>query len=275
MNRIVITGLIAPFLALPAQSALADTRTRISLETGMEYFTGNYGSSQPTDISYFPVTCKIQGHDWAMKVTVPYLEITGAVHVVNGVGQTLPASTSARQVRSGLGDVSLSASETILDGGTRGPSAIVTGKMKLATASNTKGLGTGRNDYALETTLLNPMDRLTPFGTVGYKKYGSPADYKLNNVFYGSLGGNYRIGQSTNGGMMYIASQKVMDNRAPRSELLFFASHTLEKKWKVQGYLLRGLTSSVPKWGGGIHVSYNFEVVHDPVKTNPSGAGES
>jgi hypothetical protein len=243
----------------------------------LEYYTGKYGTNHSTDIFYIPVTCKVQNRDWTVKMTVPYLEITGANNVVDRLGLTTGIATHSHTVRAGMGDLLVSASHNALDGGANEISVRLTGKVKFATADSSKGLSTGKNDYAFESTVFKPSDTVTTFGTLGYKKYGTPATYKLNDVFYGSLGGSYKFSPDTSGGAMFYAGQRVMDNRANRSEVLIFVNHTLGRKWKTQGYLLKGFTQSVPNWGGGVMVDYVIEMKQQQTTTGfvPRGSGEA
>src|SRR5271169_2766734 len=106
-NAILAASLIAPLVIVPVHSAYAAEGGKFSLETGMDYNTGKYGGTQSTDILYIPVTGKYQGQSWTLKLTVPYLRITGpgnVIDVINGVAP--PGSfTTAPVTRSGLGDV--------------------------------------------------------------------------------------------------------------------------------------------------------------------------
>ena len=260
MKDAISVSLISILFLASIHVVHAEVNTKITLETGVEYYTGKYASDHSTDILYIPVTGKIKGKEWTLKMTIPYLEITGASNVVNGLGQTTETVTHSHIVRSGMGDWVLSATRNIFNGGSGSFVVNLTGKVKLATADSSKGLGTGENDYAVESSLFKPSGSFTSFGTLGYKTYGSPAAYKLNNVFYGSLGGSYRFNPETSGGAMLIAGQKIMANRSNRAEVLLFASHILGKQWKAQGYLLKGFTNSVPNWGGGVLVEYIIEM---------------
>lgn len=260
MKNAISASLTVIFFLGSIHAVHAEVNTKLTLETGLEYYTGKYGTFHSTDILYIPVIGKIQGRDWALKMTIPYIEITGASNVVNGLGQTTGTATHSHVVRSGMGDWILAGTHNVYNGGSGSFVVNLTGKAKLAMADSSKGLGTGKNDYAVESTLFKPSGRLTSFGTFGYKYYGSPAAYKLNNVFYGSLGGSYKFNQATSGGAMFIAGQRVMANRSNRAEMLLFASHAPGRQWKTQGYLLKGFTNSVPDWGGGILVEYITEM---------------
>jgi hypothetical protein len=258
MKDVQFVSLLISLYLASIQTVRAEVNNKFTLETGLEYYSGKYGTNQATDILYVPVTGKVQGKDWTLKLTIPYLEITGANTVVDRLGQTVAVASNNRSVRSGMGDWIVAATRNVYNGGSGGFAVNLTGRAKFATADSAKGLGTGANDYALETTVFKPYESLTTFGTLGYKNYGSPATYKLNDVFYGSLGGSYKFDQYTNGGAMLIASQRVMASRSNRAEVLLFVSHSLAKQWKTQGYVLKGFTNSVPDVGGGVLVDYVF-----------------
>ena len=263
-HAVFSVSLIAVFCLASIQGVYADANTKMSLETGLEYYTGKFGTDHPTDILYVPVTGKIHSKEWTLKMTIPYIEITGANNVVGRLGQTVGTATHTHIVRAGMGDWVVSATRNIFNNGYNGFALNLTGKVKIAMADSAKGLGSGKNDYALETTLFRPSRRFTTFGTLGYKNYGSPEAYTLNNVFYGSLGGSYRFNRTTSGGAMLVAGERIMANRSNRAEAIFFFSHKLGKQWKTQGYMLKGFTDSVPNWGGGILIDYMFDIKQGP-----------
>ncbi len=259
-NAILAVGLVGSLSFVPIKAAHANWDGTFSLETGMDYNTGKYGGTQSTDITYVPLTAKYHGREWTLKMTVPYLQISGPANVVviNGTGGVTGVITNNRTTRSGLGDVLASASHNVYNGGTGGLMVNLTGKVKFGTASSTNGLGTGKNDYAIQADLYRITGSITTFGTFGYKVYGSPVGYTLNNVFYGTLGVSRKLGPETDGGIMLSAGQKVTTTGSSRQEVLLFISHKPEKRWKTQGYLLKGFTNSVPDWGGGATVAYLF-----------------
>jgi len=252
---ILAASLIAIFAIAPIQTAYAEESGKFSLETGMDYNTGKYGGTQSTDILYVPVTGKYQGKSWTLRMTVPYLQISGPSNVINGVGLT-GAATNTSTTRSGLGDVIAAATYNAYSGGSSGLLVNLTGKVKLGTASSAKGLGTGKNDYSLQSEVYQVQGNLTSFGTVGYKIHGAPIGYTLNDVFYGSLGGSYKFDQETNGGAMLSLGQKTTARGSSHITAIFFASHKLDKNLKVQGYVLKGFTNSVPDWGVGATIAF-------------------
>lgn len=248
---------IVAFATFPVPSAFAEENGKFSLEAGMDYNTGNYGSTQSSSILYVPVTGRYQGKSWSMKLTVPYLEISGPYNVINGIGPT-GITTVASSTRSGLGDVILAGTRNAYYGASSGLVVNLTGKIKFGTADSSKGLGTGKNDYAFQTDIYKMTGRFASFGTLGYKIYGKPAGYKLNNGYYGLLGGSYRFDKNINGGVMFALAQKSSPTGSPRMETIFFASRILDRNLKAQGYVLKGFTKSVPSWGVGASAIHLF-----------------
>jgi hypothetical protein len=257
MKNTVLAAAVITSIAV-AFPALADETQKFSLGTGVFYSTGKYGGTQSTDILYVPVTGKYQSNGWTLKLTVPYLRITGPGNVLNGVGLTGNPNAPARSTQSGLGDVIAAVSRKVYDGGASGFMVNLTGKIKLGTADSTKGLGTGQNDYALQTDLSQSTGNLTTFGSIGYKVYGSPAAYTLNNVFYGSLGVDYKFNHETNGGALLTMRQKALATGFAHREALLFLNHKFDKSWKAQGYILKGFTNGSPSLGAGGSIDYLF-----------------
>jgi hypothetical protein len=253
---ILAASILATFLAFLSQAAQADDAGKFSLETGLNYNSGKYGGTQTTNILYIPVTGKYRVGPWIFKLTVPYLRISGPLNVINGVGAT-GAGTTASSTRSGLGDVIAAATRNIYRNNS-GFMVSLTGKIKFGTADSAQGLGTGKNDYAIQSELYQLTGGLTTFGILGYKIYGNPSGYTLNNTFYGSLGVSNKFDQETSGGLMLNLGQKTTTVGSSHVEAIMFANRKIAESWKAQGYVLKGFTNSVPSFGAGLNVTYLF-----------------
>ena len=223
-----------------------------SLTTGLDYSTGKYGQAETTDILYIPFTGKYEADQYSLKLTVPYLEVTGPGNVVRDVGQIGPASASATRTRqSGLGDIVVAGTYDMYVGHANGTLVDVTAKIKFGTADEAKGLGTGKNDYALQADLYKTLGENTVFGTLGYKVLGSPAGTTLNNVFYASLGAGHQYSRETSAGLILNLQQKASATGSAQRELTAYVSHKLGKTWKAQAYAVKGFSDGSPDWGAG------------------------
>lgn len=76
-------------------------------------------------------------------------------------------------------------------------------KVKFGTASISKGLGSGENDYAFQLDAYKTLEKLTLMSTVGYRIIGNPSnsEYSLKNVWFGSIGASYKIDAENSAGL--------------------------------------------------------------------------
>lgn len=230
----------------------------VTLSTALDYSTGKYGSATTTETYYMPVGMKYEVEDWTFRATVPYVESIGPTNV-SGIGAdqiTLNSGSTTRRRVAGLGDIVLAASWSALQ---YGPWLIELGtKIKLATADEAKGLGTGKNDYSIQTELYRSLGSHTLFGTLGFKKMGDPDGVDLKDPLYASLGWSFRASPQTALGLSYDYREKLQTTSAPLSDATAFVTHKLDPNWKLQTYLSTGFTRASPDLGAGVFVFYSY-----------------
>src|SRR4051812_37794979 len=252
-------ALAAALLAATTQSApAADGVTTLS--TGLDYTTGKYGASESTDILYIPFTGKYEVGPWTAKLVVPWIRITGPANVVGAPGDTvvLEGENTGRRTASGLGDIVASAFYNVLNERSAPFGLDLGGKVKLGTADENRGLGTGKNDFSVQADAFKPIGALTPFGTLGYRWYGDPAGVNFKNVFYWSAGASYKMSQPTTVGVAYDYRPAIVDNGSHVSEATVFVSQKLNADWKVQVYGVKGFSTGSPDWGLGAVLAYSY-----------------
>lgn len=251
--------LLAALLAAAAQAAGAAEDARLTATVGTEYSKGDYGQDIDTSILAVSFAAKYEIGRWTLRASVPWLRISGPGNVVatDAGGVILPGS-GERRTDSGIGDLVLGAAYLVL----QGPSAPflldLGGKVKLPTADEKKGLGTGQADYSLYGEAFKPLAAFTPFALLGYRRYGDPPGLELDDVFYGSLGSAYRLSPQTSFGAAYDFRDRIVEGGARLSELSAFLSHRLTQQVRLQVYAVAGLADASPDAGAGLTLSYNF-----------------
>lgn len=240
-------------LGLASSIGMAHAADRTTLSAGMTYLSGDYGQASTTEILYVPFTLKHRTGPWTLKLTVPYLRISGQGGVLPDLGATGTTGTG-----SGLGDVIAGATYRAHYDTDSGLLVNVTGKVKLPTADEDKGLGTGEADYYAEVSVFKVGKTWTPFGTLGYKVIGDTATTNYNNVAYVALGTSYKVDDATSVGARAYFRQKTRDSNDPRQELSLFSSRKLSKNWKLSGHLIKGFTDASADWGVGGNIGYTF-----------------
>ncbi len=230
----------------------------LRLSSGPYYSSGDYGNTRSTEILYVPLTLNYRRGPVSLGLSVPYISITGPRNVLRGIGR-VGAATTRRGTESGLGDVLASARYHVYYNPDSGVLLDLTGKIKFGTADADRALGTGENDYALQGNLYRSIGAWTPYAGLGYKILGRSSRYRLRNVVYGNLGLSYRLSRDTDiGGSFYLA-QKSSGTGSNKKQLTVFASHDLDKTWKLQAYAIKGFTDGTPDYAAGASVIYSFD----------------
>lgn len=170
-----------------------------------------------------------------------------------GAGAAAPA---VRRTEQGFGDIVAALVYNAVNA--NGLQVDVTGKIKFATASDTKGLGSGKNDYAVQVEVEQSVGKGFVNGGVGYKWLGDPVGISLRNVVYGSIGGGFKPTGDTTVGLSYDYSQAARSGGTAPQEVSLYASQRVTKNIKLNGYLFKGLSDSSPDWGAGVNVGYTF-----------------
>lgn len=258
-TKLKITSLLMYSISMVPLSSYAEGK--LSLTSGVDYSTGKYGQSEATDITYIPFIAKYDTGNTTLKLTVPWVKITGPGDVVGG-NTPIVIGSSNRPIttESGLGDIVFSATQTIAQFGESNPLLLeLTGKVKFATASSSKGLGTGENDYIVTLDAYKSISTaVTIFGDVGYKILGDPSGINLNNVWYGSAGFAYKLSPATSAGMMMDIRQATMNTSQPLRELTVFLTHKFNANYKLQTYLTSGNTDASTDLAGGLMLGWMF-----------------
>lgn len=281
------------FSALFSANALADG---FSASVGGDYSTGKYGSGESTNVFYLPLAATYETGAFTYRVTVPWIRVTGTGDIVPGglggsgggstggvgtfgcagdsrkgaskpedngpcagVATTSTTSTSrSRSTESGLGDIVAAATYNAFDGGDTGFVVDLTGRIKFATASESKGLGSGKTDYALQVNVDKKFNGpYVSFG-LGYKWLGEPRGVSYDNVTYGSLGGGYKFSKLTTVGVSYDWATAAVDGATRPQEVSVYASHYISDQYKLSGVIYSGLSDASPDVGGGMTLSYYF-----------------
>jgi hypothetical protein len=251
--------LLALALSVPHLAA-ADDGPRLRLSTGFDYSSGDYGSDATTKILYVPITARYETGSALLKVTVPYLSIESDNCVATGGGEVIcGGSTGTSNTESGLGDVTFSATYYLLPETTNRPSVDLTGKIKLPTADEDKGLGTGEPDYSIEAELTKISGSNAVFGSLGYKVFGDPVDYDINDVLFLSVGLAHQVRSGLSVGLLYDVREATIDGRDGMNELTPYFSRRVGDRYKVLGYSVIGLSDGSADWGIGLQLSRDTE----------------
>ncbi len=274
MNKCV--GIVILFILVGIfQSATALERTRLglvkegefSLTTGLNYQQGDYGTPDSTSLWRVPISMTYRKTNFSLFASVPLLYATseGDIIVTNKTSthkkhtSTSPPSViSEQQTESGIGDIVLSSSYFFTSDFRNEISYRLTGIITLGTADETKGLGTGENDFALEGGAKKNIDEYILSGTIGYEISGDSPSFDYNNVFYGALGLTRQLAMDKQIGSSLFFSQAYSDNREAPLSLSVFYSQPVAKTRYIYLFLSKGLSDGSLDFSAGGTIQFYF-----------------
>jgi len=226
----------------------------LRLGAGFHYSSGDYGSTIDTRITTLEATARYETGRMVYRASVPWLSVKGDTGVIPGIGQAGGAPVRSGSA-SGLGDIVLSAAYSAYYDRATTLGMDLTGKVKLPTADESEGLGTGEPDFAFLVDLYRSFDRLTGFGGIGYHVMGDSAALPLENAWSANLGATYRLDDRDSVGAMLEGRQRVAPGGSRTRELTGFWMRRLEGQWRSQVYGLIGLADGSPDWGFGLSLA--------------------
>lgn len=260
----------AGLLLATAGSAHADG---FDASVGTNYSTGTYGGDITTEIWSVPLGVGYRSGNWTFRASLPWVRIDGASNVVPGAGPLLnlnpnrrgpilgpPGQQEPAVVRSsasGIGDAVLTASWAAVQ--TEAGFGLDLGaRVKLPTADEDKGLGTGATDLGVSVDVFQSLDALTLFGGLGYTNYGSTQYIRLDDALGANVGFSYALGPRSSGGVMLDYRERISRNGAAQNELTGFYNLRVGQNSRLQLYALRGLADGSPDWGAGVSLRAGF-----------------
>ena len=234
-----------------------------SVGVGANYTTGKYGTSTETKIWSVPFMARYETDVWTLKLTVPYLRVTGPANVIPEVGSVSGGrrrrtTTAPTTTESGLGDVVAAATYNAYWDSAKKRGLDLTGKIKFGTADADKGLGTGSNDESVQVDVYQTIDKLTFFADLGYTFFGHSDFVQLDNALYYGVGLSHKVDADNSVGASYDGRQRVTPGGGRQSELTAFWNRHLDRDNRLQAYLLKGFANGSPDWGFGASLLHTF-----------------
>ncbi|WP_346839964.1 hypothetical protein [Microbulbifer sp. SAOS-129_SWC] len=275
MNKKVLGSVILSMAGgLACHGAIAD---EWKYTLGTDISSGDYGDSASTDIVSTPFTVSYSPSDqWTFKASLPWVQIDGPGGVIpggdggvvvgngngngrgnngGGMGGGTTTTQTSTYSESGVGDLWLSGTYSLEPVAERWFFDL-TGKFKVPTADEDKGLGTGQTDYTLQAEAFTAMGDFTPYVTLARKFKGDLPAQEIKDVWYTSVGSGYRLNDQSSVGMSLDYQQATSDTSDPSTELFGYLNHKFSQQWSGMLYAYLGLADGSPDQGVGFQVSY-------------------
>lgn len=225
--------------------------------TGFDYSRGRYGLATATEVFSVPVELNHVSGPWIFRAIASWLKVTGpsAAALTGGGPGALTRPTSASE--SGPGDLYLDA--TYRAGAVAGDVQLdTTARVKLPTADEARGLGTGEVDYYAQLTASRTLGATTPFATLGYRVLGDSPRYQLRDGPYAGVGAHFRTGEHTVVTASVDWRSRLVADGEAGTEATLAITHDLSPRWRMMAYASAGFTDASPDAAGGLRVNYRF-----------------
>lgn len=225
---------------------------KFKLDAGLVFARGDYGLAEDTDVWLWLVNPTLESRDWRVQASVPYVRLNGPASVVGGTG-----TGAANRTADGLGDVSLTLTRLFAADQT-GWGTELGAKVKFPTADETKGLGTGEYDYAIQFDAYRAGATFTPYFNVGYQFLGSNAAYVMEDGLYATGGVLARASASTTVGLLGSWRERTFAGGDAGAEAMAFLQHTFGAGPMLKLFAMRGFTDASPDIAFGLMLGWNY-----------------
>jgi len=241
----------AGFAQNAAPATPAAPAPTIKLDTGLVYAHGTYGLPTATDIWMALVTPTVETPDWRVQASIPYIWLSGPASVVGNAGT---AATSRSE--HGIGDLTLSGTQKFTAADGWFPS--FTAKVKLPTADDAKGLGTGRTDFSVQGDVAKKFGDFTPYATLGYQFLGRSDLYPMKDGFFATVGFVTNVSDQITAGLAGNWRQPTFRGGSSAQELMAFVQQKISGDSHLQYFILHGFTDASPTFVAGVTLAWQF-----------------
>jgi hypothetical protein len=279
IGALIFWGLVAPALAQdflppdqgvekkpaapPPPEAEDDFWDRISLEGGLQLDVGKYGGKKSSAFLSLPATL---GYDYGgvvASVSVPYVIQRSHGNVVRVGGRVVRVGGKAQheaKTVGGLGDITVEAGYYVLDSQNERPYLLLDGEVKIPTADDERGLGTGSADETIRaTTGATFFNHLKLEAQLGYQFTGQPEDIPssqkdFHNAVLVGGGIGYKFNSSNTLWAKFDGATELVPHTAPYELVYFEFDHRFKNDSRLLFSVGFGLTSATP--GLSLELSY-------------------
>jgi len=255
MLTLLFAGLVS--YGNPVFAAKA-TGSTITLGSTPSFFTGTFGTSTRTNITYIPNYIKYKIDDISLKLTIPFIIVQSNGAAVSG-GTVIGTGKGASKTQGGLGDVWVEGKYALHNVFETGFDFIPYGKVKFGTADEKKGLGTGENDFELGMGVRTRVaGRWFPFGRVGYRFVGQPVNRVLDDIVTYRAGVSYALDRTNVFTVLFSGRQASQPGFSSAAEIIAAWNYKIQPNMGLQVFGDKGLSDGSPDYGIGGGLTYRF-----------------
>lgn len=272
-------ALLACILASSALSAQAGTS--LDLSTGLSYSSGEYGETTSTDVFVVPLSAKLRTGNWTFKAAVPYLRVDGPANAAvvlddsgggggdgggsgsgrdhpedDGSGSGPTGGALADRKESGFGDTSLSATYSFDRLGGSSTYLDLTGRVRLPTGDEGKGLGIDATDYGLSAEFGIDKDAGGAYLMAGRRFLGDADAFAREDGWQAGVGAWRNLGERSSIGIGYDWRESSTGTGQDPAEIYAYLSVKMSDAWKINLNGSGGLNDASADYSVGVNLTW-------------------
>jgi len=261
MRRLSLAACLIFFVAHPGWSQQQPASARMSFTIGAGYDQGDFGTSELSRALYFPFSFRYTASrfDISVSSSVARLSAPDGVRLIDGVPtQTGRGDTAFRET--GPGDLVLRSRLFLVEDqghSTSTPSITPFLRLKLPTAPEERGLGTGRTDYGFGVELDKDLGSAFVFGDLGYTVVGKVPGFGLKNRTLASFGVGKQLSDAVSVSSMLDWRRSIVAGSPDPADLVGIVSLRVGST-TISPNAFVGLTEGSSDFGLGIQMRVRF-----------------
>ncbi len=233
------------------------------------FLTGEYGGDETTDLIYLPFILKSWSRRYEFSFVVPFLHVEGPTGVFVGAGrgvQVASETSGKRESRSGPGDLLVRGEYFVVAGNLRSrPWLSVLGRVKIPTADENDGLGTGEFDWTVGVSYTQPLGRrLAGFLDISRKKVGDPPAQDFQDTTAVAAGASVRFTDRVSSYLFYDREDSILRELEDGESLNLGLSVRPGQDWRFQASIFIGLSDSREDFGAMVGMARTWDVPERP-----------
>ncbi len=234
----------------------------LGFSIGAEYSSG--GSSDElelqsdADIWLAPLSIRFYGDNGSIGLSTAYADISGTPGTFLSIGPRQIELVPGTEGVSGFTDIVLSAERSFFFEDPAWPALNLSTSVKLPTASEEDGLGSGGTDVTVTAEMFKQVGKVIPYAYVGARFRGESDTVDTRNGLQAGLGLQVPVNDRLSLSVGYDFRQASVDDGEAAHELTALAGWRLTPATSVSTYVYGGFTEASPEIGAGVSISRRF-----------------
>lgn len=231
------------------------------VSSSLNYEWGDFGTDTTTTTFYMPVTISRYFERAKIAWTIPYINQKSGSNIVAIGGRAYKVnsapSVSSRK-DSGIGDMLLKGNYNIVDEETSDINISGFAQVKLPTADDDYGLGTGEFDETFGVEMSKNLEEFTLYADLGFAFIGEPENTSWNNQGIYLVGAAYQLSEVNSVGLFYEQRTSLIDSESDPRELIAAINYDRNKDQHFFTNALLGVSNSSPDFGLNVGAGLDF-----------------